>query len=51
MGRWRLTVTLPRRRKPEVDLTFPSFERAIAAAERIQAAMEGMEGTISLEEL
>ena len=35
MSRWRLTVTLPRRRKPEVDLIFPSYERAMAAAEEL----------------
>lgn len=41
-----------RKRKPEVCLTFPSFDRAHAAAVRIQEAYEGVDdAVIQLEEL
>jgi hypothetical protein len=51
-SKWKLTFVMGRKRKPEVCLTFPSFDRAHAAAVRIQEAYEGVDdAVIQLEEV
>jgi len=51
-SKWKLTFVMGRKRKPEVCLTFPSFERAHAAAVRIQEAFAGIDdAVITLDEV